>query len=74
MSQYYHQRQVEKSEALKLLSQVFAQETTFGDKKYHECRLNFMAQRHLEQKPEIETRTDLQNGAPSEAKSEKKGN
>ena len=41
---------VEKSEELKYFLQVFAQETTFGDKKYDYCTLKLMFQRHLEQK------------------------
>ena len=39
---------VDKSEEMKDLLQVYAQETTFGDKKYDDCKLKLMAQRHLE--------------------------
>ena len=42
--------QVEKSEELKYLLQVYAQDTAFGDKRYDCCRLKLMVQRHLEQK------------------------
>ena len=45
-----HKMQVEKSEELKSLLQVYALETTFGDKKYDYRRLKLVAQRHLEQK------------------------
>ena len=37
-----------KSEELKYVLQVYARETTLGDKKYDCCRLKLMAQRHLE--------------------------
>ena len=42
-----HKMQVEKLEDPKYVSQVYAQETTFGDKKYDYCRLKLMVQRHL---------------------------
>ena len=42
--------QVEKLEEMKYVLQVFAEETTFGDRTYDYCRLKLMAQRHLEQK------------------------
>ena len=42
--------QLEKSEGLSCLLQVYTQETTFGDKKYDYCSLKLMFQRHLEQK------------------------
>ena len=42
--------QVETSEELKYLLQVYAQETTFGDNKDDYCRLKLVAQRHLDQK------------------------
>ena len=45
-----YKMQIEKSEDLKHVMQVYAQETTFGDEKYDHCRLKLMAQRHLEQK------------------------
>ena len=60
------QMQVEKSEALTYLLQVHAQETTFGDWKYDDCRLKLMTKdissiisRILVSKREIETVTDL---------------
>ena len=54
--------QVEKSQEMKYLLQVFA----LGDKTYNHCRLKLMAPRHLEQKiliskRDIETRTDTCN-------------
>ena len=39
---------IEKSEELKYPLQVYAQETTFGDKKCDYSRLNLMVERHLE--------------------------
>ena len=42
--------QTEKSEELKYSLEVCTQETTVGDKKYDYCRLELMAQRHLELK------------------------
>ena len=45
-----YKMQVEKSEGLKYLGQVFSQEATSGDKKCDYCRLKLMAQRHLVQK------------------------
>ena len=43
-----YQMHVEKSEELKYLLQVYAQETTFGGNTYDYCRLKLMSQRHLE--------------------------
>ena len=56
-----YKMQVEKSDELKYVLQVYAQETTFGDKN-DDCRLKLMAQRLLEvnSQQEIETMTDLQ--------------
>ena len=48
MLESLYKMQVERSEELKYLLQVHAQEMTFGDKKYDYCRLKLMAQRHLE--------------------------
>ena len=45
-----HNFQVDSSEALKHVLQVYVQATTFGDKKYDYCRLMLLARRHLEQK------------------------
>ena len=42
--------QIEESEELKYVVHIYAQETAFGDKKYDNCRLKSMAQRHVEQK------------------------
>ena len=39
-----YRMQIEKSEELKHVLQVYAQETTFGDKKYDDCRLKLMVQ------------------------------
>ena len=58
--------QVEKSEELKYLLHVYAQETTFGDKKYDYCRLKLSKDfsnnksRVLILQRDIETLTDLQ--------------
>ena len=41
---------LKKSEDLKYLLQVCAQETTFGDKTHDYCRLKLMAKRHLDNK------------------------
>ena len=62
--------QVEKSEELKYLLHFYTRETTFGDKKYDNCRLKLMVQRHLGQKKkrEIETRTGLQWEIQAKAK------
>ena len=38
MLEALYRMQVEKSEELKYVLQVYAQETTFGDKKYDDCR------------------------------------
>ena len=53
--------------SLKYLLQVYAHETTYGDKMYYYCRQMLMPPRHFEQKikdsiskRDIETRTDLQ--------------
>ena len=60
--------QIEKSEELKYLLQVYPQEKTFSDHKYDYCRLKSMFQRHLEQRNQgfslesqkSKARTDLQ--------------
>ena len=56
--------QFEKSEELKCLLQVDAQDTTFGDQKYDHCRLKLMVKRHLERRPAI--------GPPSNGKAKGK--
>ena len=68
MLESLYKMQVEKSEELKYLVQVYVQETAIGDKKYDSCRLQLMAKkisraqksRILISKREIETRSDLQ--------------
>ena len=45
-----HNFQVDSSEALKHVLQVYVQATTFGDKTFDYCRLMLLARRHLEQK------------------------
>ena len=58
---------------------VYAQETTFSDKKYDDCRLKLMAQRHFEQKikdSHVKARNRDEDrpaiGAPSKRKSDTK--
>ena len=72
--------QVEKSEELQCLLQVYAQETTVGEKKYDHCRSKLMSQRRLEQKikdsqcsqREIETKTDVQQELRAEGSRKEK--
>ena len=45
-----YKMQVEKSEGLKYLLQVYAQETAFGDKMNDYCRLKLKAERHVGQR------------------------
>ena len=45
-----YKMQLDRSEELKYLLRVYAQDTTFGNKKYDCCKLKLTAQRHLEQK------------------------
>ena len=45
MLESLYKMQVEKSEELKYLVQVYVQETTIGDKKYDSCRLQLMAKK-----------------------------
>ena len=72
--------QIEKSKELKHLLQVYAQETTFGHKKSDYCRLELVAQGHLEQnikgshfkaRNRDEDRPAI--GAPSKGKAKGKG-
>ena len=72
--------QVERSGKLKYLLQVYARETTFGDKKDHSCSPKLMAQKHLEHqikdlrfkaRHRDEDRPAL--GAPSKGKAKGKG-
>ena len=44
-----YKMQIEKLEELKYLWQVYAQETTVGDKKFDKCRFKLMTKRHLEE-------------------------
>ena len=50
MLESLYMMQIEKSEELKYVLQVYAQETTFGGKGYDYCRSKLMAQRLLEHK------------------------
>ena len=60
------------SEEVKSLLQVCAQETTFGDKKYNDCRLKSMVQRHLEQKSDTWRRGRTCKRSSEQRKSERK--
>ena len=70
--------QVEKSEELKYLLQVYAQQTTYGNNKYDYFRLKFMARRHLDQKskysskPRNRDEDRLATGAPTQGKAKRK--
>ena len=72
--------QVGKSEELKYLLHVHAQETTFGDMNYDSCRLKLVAHRHPEQRikdSHIKARHRDEDrrarGAPNIAKAKAKG-
>ena len=61
-----------KSKDLKYVVQVYAQEKTLGDKKYSDCRLKVMVQRHLLQKKSRRGQTCNRSSEPWKAKGKDK--